>query len=139
MKTLAVVLVCSLCCLGLLAQSQNTAQIQGTIQDSTGSAIPGAEVKAVQTATSAVRVVTTGDDGGYVLANLPTGPYRLEVSKQGFSTFVQTGIELQVATNPTVDISLRVGAVSEQVQVEANAALVETQATGVGTVMENKR
>ena len=52
---------------------------------------------------------------------------------------MQTGIVLQVATNPTVDVSLKIGEVSEQVQVEANAALVETQATGVGNVMENQR
>ena len=70
---------------------------------------------------------------------MPIGPYRLEVSKSGFSTYVQTGIVLQVATNPTVDVSLKIGAVNEQVQVEANAALVETQATGVGNVMENQR
>ena len=75
----------------------------------------------------------------YVLPNLPIGPYRLEVTKAGFSTYVQTGIVLQVATNPTVDVSLKIGAVSEQVQVEANAALVETQATGVGNVMETQR
>jgi len=123
-------------CTSLFAQ---TAQIQGTVLDSTGSAVPGADVKATQTATGQVRVVTSGADGAYVLANLPIGPYRLEVSKQGFTTYVQTGITLQVNTNPTVDVALKVGNVSEQVQVEANAALVETQATGIGTVIENRR
>ena len=44
-----------------------------------------------------------------------------------------------MATNPTIDVSLKIGAVNEQVQVEANAALVETQATGVGNVMETQR
>ena len=78
-------------------------------------------------------------DGAYVFPNLPIGPYRIEVSKTGFSVYVQTGIMLQVNTNPTVDIALKVGNVSEQVQVEANAALVETQATGIGTVIENRR
>src|SRR5579863_10259307 len=116
-----------------------TAQIQGTVLDSTGSAVPGADVKATQTATGAVRNVTSGADGAYVLTNLPIGPYRLEVSKAGFTTYVQTGITLQVNTNPTVEVSLKVGNVSEQVQVEANAALVETQATGVGNVMDNRR
>ncbi|HSR09616.1 MAG TPA: carboxypeptidase regulatory-like domain-containing protein [Bryobacteraceae bacterium] len=123
-------------CTSLFAQ---TAQIQGTVLDSTGSAVPGADVKATQTATGQVRNVSSGADGVYVLANLPIGPYRLEVSKQGFTTYVQTGITLQVNTNPTVDVSLKVGNVSEQVQVEANAALVETQATGIGQVMENRR
>ena len=47
----------------------------------------------------------TGADGSYVLASMPIGPYRIEISKQGFSTFVQTGLELQVSTSPTVDCS----------------------------------
>ena len=121
------------------AQSQNLSQIQGTVQDSSGAPVPGAEVKATQTDTNVTRTVTTQNDGGYVLPNLPIGPYRLEISKTGFATFVQSGVVLQVASNPTIDVTLKVGAVSEQVQVEANSALVETQATGVGNVMETQR
>ena len=125
--------------LALNAWGQATAQIQGSVQDPSGSAVPGADIKATQTATGAVRTATTGADGRYVLPNLPIGPYRVEVTKTGFATFAQTGIVLQVNANPNVDVSLKVGNVSEQVQVEANAALVETQATGVGTVIENRR
>src|SRR5579884_1406454 len=127
------------CAASLYAQAQAASQIQGTVLDPTGSAVPGAEVKAIQTDTGSVRVTTTGNDGSYVLPNLPVGPYRLEVDKQGFTKYIQTGIVLQVATNPTIDVSMKVGNVSEQVQVEANAALVEVQATGVGTVLENQR
>ena len=121
------------------AQAQSTAQIQGTVQDSSGLAVPEAVIRVTQTATDMVRTATSGADGVYVLPNLPIGPYRLEVTKMGFSTYLQTGIVLQVATNPTVDVTLKVGAVSEQVQVDANASLVETQATGIGHVMENTR
>jgi hypothetical protein len=77
------------------------------------------------TDTGAIRTTTSGPDGVYVLPNLPIGFYRLEIGKQGFNTYVQTGIVLQVATNPAVDVTLRVGAVSEQVEVEANAAPVD--------------
>jgi len=118
---------------------QATSQIRGTVQDATGAAIPGAEVKATQTDTGTVRTVTTSAEGAYVLPNLPIGPYRLEVSKSGFATFEQTGIVLQVATNPTIDVQLRVGAVSEKVQVEANATQVELQTTSIGGVIENQR
>jgi len=138
-RTFGVILICALGCAGLWAQGQNTAQIQGTVQDASGLAVPAAEVKVTQTATGVVRTVTSGEDGGYVFPNLPVGPYRLDVSKPGFATYVQTGIVLQVATNPTIDIALKVGNVSEQVQVEANATLVESTATNVGTVMENQR
>jgi hypothetical protein len=123
----------------ICAWGQATSQIQGVVQDETGSAVPGAEIKATQTDTGVARVVTSGPDGTYVLANLPIGPYRLDISKQGFSTYVQTGITLQVGSNPTINVPLKVGAVTEQVQVEANATLVETQATSVGNVVESKR
>lgn len=137
MKVLALLLVFVLCAAGLFAQA--TSQIQGVVRDETGSAVPAAAIKATQTDTNVTRTTTTGADGTYVLANLPIGPYRLEISKQGFSTYVQTGIVLQVATSPTVDITVKVGNVTEQVQVEANAALVETQSTNLGTVIDNRR
>ncbi len=119
--------------------AQSTAQIQGSIQDASGSVVPGAVVRATQTETGAVRSATSGMDGSYVLASLPIGPYRVEISKAGFSTYVQTGIVLQVGAQPTVDISLKVGSVNEELNVEASAALVETQSTNVGSVIENRR
>src|SRR6478736_3201551 len=121
------------------AQAVSTAQIGGVVQDSTGLAVPGADVKVTQTDTGAVRTATSNADGSYVLPSLPVGPYTLEVKKAGFATYVQTGIVLQVATNPAIPITLKVGAVTEQVQVEANAALVETQSTGIGQVIDSQR
>jgi hypothetical protein len=101
--------------------------------------VPGAEVKATQTATGLVRTVTSGADGSYVLPNLPIGPYQLEVSKEGFSKYLQAGIVLQVDSNPTIDAALKVGSVSEQVTVQADAAMVETHSTGVGQVVDQER
>src|SRR5215831_3577196 len=80
-----------------------TAQINGTVRDASGLAIAGAEIKATQTATGVVRTANSGADGSYVLPNLPTGPYMLEVNKGGFSKYVQMGIVLQVDTTPTID------------------------------------
>ena len=117
----------------------STAQINGTIRDASGLAVPSAEIKVTQTATGAGRTAISGADGGYVLTNLPIGPYLLEVTKEGFSKYAQTGIVLQVDSNPTVDAALKVGAVTEQVMVQADAALVETRSTGVGTVVDNQR
>ena len=139
MRQLARGLVCLLiACSAVLAQT-STAQISGTVKDETGSAIPGAQIRATQSATGAARSVVTGADGSYVLANLPVGPYILEVSKDGFSKFVQTGIVLQVDANPSIDIPLKVGSVNEQVQVQAEAGQVETHSTGVGNVVDNQR
>src|SRR5258708_16034112 len=113
MRTIKIALLCVVGLAAAWAQSQSASQIQGTVQDASGSAVPGAEVRATQTDTGAIRTATTGDDGGYVLANLPIGPYRLQVSKTGFSTFVHTGISLQVANSPTIDIALNDAAVPE--------------------------
>jgi hypothetical protein len=121
------------------ARAQATAQIAGTVQDESGSAIPDAQIKVTQTATGAVRLATSGRDGSYVLPNLPLGPYLLEVAKEGFTKYVQSGIVLQVDSNPTIDVALKIGAVSEQVTVEANASQVETRSTGVGQVVDNQR
>jgi hypothetical protein len=121
------------------AQSISTSQLKGTVQDPTGAPVGGVGVKVTQTATGATRSTMTGLDGGYLFPELPVGPYRLEASKEGFSRAVQTGIVLQVASNPTVDITLKVGAVSESIEVQANAALVETQTNAVGEVVDQQR
>jgi len=121
------------------SQAISTSQINGTVQDSSGLAVPGAQVKATQTETGLVRTVTSGADGGYVITSLPVGPYQVEVTKDGFSKYLQSGIVLQVAGNPTLDVTLKVGTVTDQVQVEANAALVETRNAGIGQVIDNQR
>ena len=119
--------------------AQGTAQIHGSVQDMTGSGVPGASVKATQTDTGVTRTVASEADGGYVLTNLPIGPYNLEITKDGFTTAVQSGIVLQVGSDPAIQVSLKVGAVSEKVNVEANATQVETRSVGVGNVIENQR
>ncbi len=124
-------------CAAMFAQA--TSQIQGVVRDTSGLPVPGAEVKATQTDTGAERTAVSGTDGNYVLSNLAIGPYRLEVSKSGFANYIQTGIVLQVASNPTIDVALNVSAVSQTVQVEANAAQVETENTSLGSVIENQR
>src|ERR1019366_3596544 len=77
--------------------------------------------------------------GSFSLPSLPIGPYRLQVGKAGFTSYVQTGIVLQVDSNPTVDASLKVGSVTERVEVTADAAMVETHSTGVGQVVDQQR
>ena len=128
-----------LCCAGLRAQSASTSQVSGTVTDQTGAAVPGAQVKLTQTDTGLVRTATSGPDGTYSVLSLPSGPYKLEVSKQGFGTTVQEGIVLQVNTNPTIDLPLNVGAVTDQVLVEAAASMVEAHTNSVGQVIDSRR
>src|SRR5881409_2036269 len=119
--------------------AQATAQISGSVQDQSGAVLPGVEVSTTQTATGISRMTISNETGLYVLPNLPLGPYRLEAALPGFRTFVQTGIVLQVNSNPVINVVLQVGQVAEQVEVQADAALVETRTSSVGQVIENQR
>src|SRR5205807_10510068 len=107
-----------------------------TVRDQSGAVLPGVEITATQTQTGVVRTSVSNETGSYVLPNLPIGPYRIEAALPGFRTFVQSGIELQVNSNPAINPIIQVGQVTEQVEVQANAALVETRSSGIGQVME---
>ena len=101
--------------------------------------LPGVTVTVTQTETGAVRSVVTDENGAYLVSNLSPGPYRLEVALQGFRTYVQTGIVLQVAATPTINVSLAIGDLEETVTVEAAAPLVDVRSAGVSEVVESER
>ncbi len=119
--------------------AQATAQLSGTVRDESGAVLPGVTVTVTQTDTGAARTVVTDGSGSYVIPNLPTGPYRLEVSLAGFRTYAQTGIVLQVAATPVINTVLAVGSVEETVAVEAAAPLVDVRSAGISAVVENER
>jgi carboxypeptidase family protein len=121
------------------AQTVAVSQISGTVRDQSGALLPGVEVRVTQVETGAMRSALTNETGSYTIPNLSVGSYRLEASLQGFSTYVQTGIVLQVNSNPTIPIVLQVGQVSQTIEIEANAALVETHSNGVGQVIDQQR
>src|SRR5947208_8344162 len=102
--------------------AQATAQISGAVRDQSGAVLPGVEVTATQTDTGIARTAVTNETGSYVLANLPLGPYRFEASLPGFRAFVQTGIVLQVNSNPVINPVLEDGQVTEQVEVQDNGS-----------------
>src|SRR5437773_8178921 len=142
MKTILIALCIAFLILALNSSTvwaQATAQISGSVRDQSGAVLPGVEIIATQTDTGVSRNTVTNEIGVYVLSNLPLGPYKLEAALPGFRTFVQNGIVLQVNTSPLINPVLEVGQVSEQVEVQANAALVETRSAGVGQVVENAR
>ena len=89
-----------LACMALVATSlalgQEVAQVSGIATDQSGAVVPGVEITLTQTETGLKRSAVTDTAGLYAIPNLPLGPYRLEAMKMGFSTFVQTGIVLQV-------------------------------------------
>ncbi len=134
---MSVLLILTLGCTIALAQS--TASISGLVKDTSGAVLPGVEVTVTQTETGLKRSAVTNETGSYTLTNLPVGPYRFEASLPGFRTYAQTGIVLQVNDNPLINAVLEVGQVTETVEVQANAALVETRSTTITQVIDNQR
>src|SRR5213083_245814 len=117
----------------------STGQISGRVADESGAVLPGVTVTAVQTDTGQMRTAVTDEKGTYVLPNLPTGPYRLEAALQGFRTYAQTGIVLQVAGTPSINVVLGIGSLEETVSVEAAAPLVDVRSAGISDVVDNER
>ena len=120
-------------------QATAVVQITGTVQDPEAGAVVGAEITAIQPATGFARKTTSGKDGSYVLTGLPIGPYQINATAAGFKTYTQKGIVLEVNTNPTVNIILEIGAVSQSVEVRATAEMAETQSTGLSQVIDQRR
>src|SRR5215813_1205308 len=119
--------------------AQGTAQLSGTVRDESGAVLPGVTITVTQTNTGLVRTTVTDESGAYLLTNLPTGPYRLEAALQGFRSYAQTGIVLQVGGTPTVKAVLAVGALEEAVTVEAAAPIVDIKSSGISSVVNSEQ
>jgi hypothetical protein len=119
--------------------AQDTAQVSGSVVDTSGAPIGGAQVKLIQTATQQERSITSDAQGVYVAPALPVGPYRIEVAVSGFKTYVQSGILLQVGNNVVINASLQVGDTSEHIEVTAQASMVETKDNTISQVMDERR
>src|SRR5437660_8621231 len=114
-------------CSAFSARAQvTTAAVRGTVMDEQGAALAGADVSITNTDTGLTRSTKAGSDGEYSFPDLPLGPYRLHVAHTGFKGETQTGIVLHVADSLVINVSLKVGAVSESVTVEASPIAVET-------------
>src|SRR5690606_2335717 len=98
----------------------------GTVEDPSGSMIPGAKVSLTNVATGVVREAQTDDQGRYTLPNLIAGTYNMVVSAPGFRTLTRTGVEVTINTVTREMIRLEVGQMTEQVTVSASAAVLQT-------------
>jgi outer membrane receptor protein involved in Fe transport len=121
------------------AGQQITGSIRGTVLDPSGAIVQSATVTAKQIETGLIRAVVTDRQGEYVLVELPIGHYQLEVHAQGFQKYLQQGISLDVNETATVSIHLKLGAETQQVQVLADADLVQSTVSSLGeTVMQRE-
>src|SRR5258708_4800911 len=123
----------------LWAQAVAVAQIEGVISDPSGAAVPDAQIQATQTDTSLTLKTASSPSGNYILPNLLVGPYSLEVTAKGFAKYVQSGIVLQVGDKVRVNVTLHLGAVTQEVGVVANAGMVQYESPSVSGVVDQER
>src|SRR5260370_25369188 len=94
----------------------------GRVSDSSGAVVPGATVRVINVSTNVVTTLTTNGAGAYVATSLNPGVYNVEAEAKGFKTAIVKVITLEVDGNPTINLTLQVGQVSEDVQVTTESA-----------------
>jgi Carboxypeptidase regulatory-like domain len=130
---LAIGLLVALLCFSVAARAQDTGTFTGTVHDSTGATVAGAEVTISNSSIGLNKPVTTNTDGDWVVPYLPAGSYNISVVAKGFKKYEANGVMLRVGQKARVDVSLEVGAITSEVIVAGEGlAQVETQSAQVG-------
>jgi outer membrane receptor protein involved in Fe transport len=135
-------LISAVIVLGLVAGSAFgqtiTGSIVGSVQDTSGAVIVGANVVAKNVGTSVTYSTTTGSEGFYTIAQLPPGTYDVTVQNKGFKTGVSDGNVVDVQKSTRVDFVLAPGAVSEKIEVSTQTPLVESTTSDIGSIIDEK-
>lgn len=129
-----------LACLPIIALGQvDRGNIQGIVTDSTGAGVADAVVRLVNPGTNASFQTNTTTGGSFAFVNMTIGLYTLTVEAKGFRKAEMKGLKVEVNQQTKADVALQVGELSQSVEVAANASLVQTESTDVGTVIDNQR
>ncbi|HEY4048209.1 MAG TPA: carboxypeptidase regulatory-like domain-containing protein [Acidobacteriaceae bacterium] len=123
----------------LHAQAVSIASVTGRVTDPSGAIVPNAQVQITAVDTGIVHKAVSDSGGNYSFPSLPIGPYTLEVTAPGFQSYLQSGIILQVNDAVQINVTMKVGQVSQRVEVSANATMVQTQQNMVSQVMDQQR
>ncbi|MEK7751740.1 MAG: carboxypeptidase regulatory-like domain-containing protein, partial [Acidobacteriota bacterium] len=123
----------------IAAFAQGTGTIHGTVTDPAGLGVPAASVTAVLAERGTTRKVETNAQGSYVLPLLPIGAYEVSVEARGFKVFRRSQIELTATENVRVDAQLALGSMAETVSVTAEAPLIDSRSSMIGTLIDSRR
>ena len=116
-----------------------TGSVLGVVHDSSGAVVSGAKIVATNVQTNLKLETVSGSDGAFRILAMPAGTYSLTVTADGFQTFTETGIEVKVNDQLHYDVKLKVGSVSDHVEIVANAVQVQTENTQLGDVIDSKK
>jgi len=137
-RTQSTFLLVLLCGTSLSAQIVSGTLV-GSVTDTTGAAAPNALITATNERTGVARSTTSDDSGAFTLPQLPPGDYRLTATLEGFKRHEVTSIVLLVNQTARVDVRLELGAINQEVQVSARAAIVESETSSLGQVIDRER
>lgn len=126
------------CSLTVMAQSQTTGRIAGTVTDEKGASLPGSEVTVTNKATGEARTVIADDSGHFIVPLLSPGDYSVSATANGFKKFIADNVKVALTETTTIDPSLVIGAVSESVTVDAAPQLVQTEGAQLGRVVDSR-
>lgn len=118
--------------------AQGTGDIVGTVTDNTGGVLASAKVTARSLATGLTRAAETDTSGDYAFTILPVGSYSITVEVPGFKTFTFPSLTLATGDRARVDARMQVGAVTETLEVQAEAAALQTDSSTVGALVTNR-
>ncbi len=125
---------------GSMLAQQPLGNISGVVTDPTGAVVAGATVTATSRATGATRTATANDQGFFLIPTLQAGEYKLTVANKGFADFTIERVVVEVGQTAKVDVAMKIGGTSEQVQISgADAAAVDTQQATVGGVVNERQ
>jgi hypothetical protein len=113
----------------------STADLLGTVTDSSGAIVPGADVTVTNTATAIVHKQQSDTNGAFTFVLLPPGQYSVTVQMANFKTYVESGITLTVGDRRRLDVSLSVGGAEQTVRVTGQAAALQTDSSSTGTLI----
>ena len=112
--------------------------ILGTVSDTSGASVSGANVTVTNEGTSATLSIVTSGDGAYKFTPLQIGQYTVTVTMQGFSTVTQKHVTVNVGAEVVSNFALKPGAVNETIEVASTVPVLETQDASVGQVMDSR-
>ena len=133
------VLVFALCSAPLFGQAADTALIVGSVTDATGAVVPGTNITFAHLATGSEYTAQSNETGSFRSPPLRIGEYIVIAESEGFKQYSGSGVTLSIGDTRQLDITLEIGAVTEVIEVEAAAPLLQTTEASAGTVIENRQ
>src|SRR6516164_9689405 len=134
---LCLTLVGVICGASVASAQEVTATITGTITDPSSAAVAGANVTATSVERGVTYTATSNDAGIYRISNLPVGNYDLKVEKTGFQTALRPAFTLVLNQVARIDIEMKVGNVSQTIEVTGAAPVLQTETTQVATIIDS--